>query len=79
MAESNLQIIPSIDLWQGQVVRLRQGRYDQVTVYGEDPVAIARAWRRKLRRIGTTARIRLWHATWSWRVLWTELRRCCSP
>jgi phosphoribosylformimino-5-aminoimidazole carboxamide ribotide isomerase len=40
-----MQIIPSIDLWQGQVVRLRQGRYDQVTVYGEDPVAVARAWR----------------------------------
>jgi phosphoribosylformimino-5-aminoimidazole carboxamide ribotide isomerase len=45
MPESTLQIIPSIDLWQGQVVRLRQGRYDQVTVYGEDPVAVARAWR----------------------------------
>ncbi len=40
-----MQIIPSIDLWQGQVVRLRQGRYDQVTVYGDDPVAVARAWR----------------------------------
>lgn len=40
-----MQIIPSIDLWQGQVVRLRQGRYDQVTVYGEDPVAVAQAWR----------------------------------
>src|SRR5262245_9475883 len=40
-----MQIIPSIDLWQGQVVRLRQGRYDQVTVYGEDPVAVARGWR----------------------------------
>jgi phosphoribosylformimino-5-aminoimidazole carboxamide ribotide isomerase len=39
-----MQIIPSIDLWQGQVVRLRQGRYDQVTVYGEDPVAVARGW-----------------------------------
>jgi phosphoribosylformimino-5-aminoimidazole carboxamide ribotide isomerase len=40
-----MQIIPSIDLWQGQVVRLRQGRYDQVTVYGEDPVAVAQSWR----------------------------------
>jgi phosphoribosylformimino-5-aminoimidazole carboxamide ribotide isomerase len=45
MTDSTLQIIPSIDLWQGQVVRLRQGRYDEVTVYGEDPVAVARAWR----------------------------------
>jgi phosphoribosylformimino-5-aminoimidazole carboxamide ribotide isomerase len=40
-----MQIIPSIDLWQGQVVRLRQGRYDDVTVYAEDPVALATSWR----------------------------------
>jgi phosphoribosylformimino-5-aminoimidazole carboxamide ribotide isomerase len=40
-----MQIIPSIDLWQGQVVRLRQGRYDEVTVYAEDPVALAQSWR----------------------------------
>jgi phosphoribosylformimino-5-aminoimidazole carboxamide ribotide isomerase len=40
-----MQIIPSIDLWQGQVVRLRQGRYDEVTVYAEDPVALAASWR----------------------------------
>jgi len=46
-----MEIIPSIDLWQGQVVRLLQGRYDQVTVYGEDPVAVARGWR------GTAARL----------------------
>lgn len=40
-----MQIIPSIDLWQGNVVRLRQGRYDEVTVYAEDPVTLARGWR----------------------------------
>lgn len=40
-----MQVIPSIDLWQGQVVRLRQGRYDEVTVYADDPVALARGWR----------------------------------
>lgn len=40
-----MQVIPSIDLWQGNVVRLRQGRYDEVTVYAEDPVALARSWR----------------------------------
>ena len=40
-----MQVIPSIDLWQGNVVRLRQGRYDEVTVYAEDPVALARGWR----------------------------------
>jgi len=40
-----MQVIPSIDLWQGNVVRLRQGRYDEVTVYADDPVALARGWR----------------------------------
>jgi phosphoribosylformimino-5-aminoimidazole carboxamide ribotide isomerase len=40
-----MQVIPSIDLWQGNVVRLRQGRYDEATVYAEDPVALARGWR----------------------------------
>jgi phosphoribosylformimino-5-aminoimidazole carboxamide ribotide isomerase len=46
-----MQIIPSIDLWQGQVVRLRQGRYDEVTVYGEDPAAVARGWRGAAERL----------------------------
>ena len=40
-----MEIIPSIDLWEGRVVRLRQGRYDEVTVYAEDPVALSRGWR----------------------------------
>jgi phosphoribosylformimino-5-aminoimidazole carboxamide ribotide isomerase len=40
-----MQVIPSIDLWEGKVVRLRQGRYDEVTVYADDPVALARSWR----------------------------------
>jgi phosphoribosylformimino-5-aminoimidazole carboxamide ribotide isomerase len=39
-----MQVIPSIDLWQGNVVRLRQGRYDEVTVYSDDPVALATSW-----------------------------------
>lgn len=46
-----MQIIPSIDLWQGQVVRLRQGRYDEVTVYADDPVALARGWRGAAERL----------------------------
>ncbi len=40
-----MQVIPSIDLWQGSVVRLCQGRYDEVTVYADDPVAVAAGWR----------------------------------
>lgn len=37
-----MQIFPAIDLRGGQVVRLYQGNYDQMTVYGADPCAVAR-------------------------------------
>ena len=37
-----MQIFPAIDLSGGQVVRLYQGDYDQMTVYGTDPCAVAR-------------------------------------
>lgn len=34
-------ILPAIDLLGGRCVRLKQGRYDDVTVYNEDPLAQA--------------------------------------
>ena len=37
-----MQIFPAIDLRGGQVVRLYQGDYDKMTVYGADPCAVAR-------------------------------------
>ncbi len=37
-------IIPAIDLKGGRCVRLRQGRMDEATVYGDDPAAAARRW-----------------------------------
>lgn len=37
-------IIPAIDLKGGKCVRLRQGKADEVTVYSEDPVEMARFW-----------------------------------
>ena len=37
-------VIPAIDIKDGQCVRLRQGRMDDVTVFGKDPVAMARHW-----------------------------------
>jgi phosphoribosylformimino-5-aminoimidazole carboxamide ribotide isomerase len=37
-------ILPAIDLLDGQVVRLAQGRRDNVTVYSKDPVAVAQRW-----------------------------------
>lgn len=37
-------LFPAIDLMSGQVVRLRQGKADQKTVYSDDPAAFARQW-----------------------------------
>jgi phosphoribosylformimino-5-aminoimidazole carboxamide ribotide isomerase len=37
-------LIPAIDLKDGQCVRLKQGDMDQSTMFGEDPVAVARKW-----------------------------------
>jgi phosphoribosylformimino-5-aminoimidazole carboxamide ribotide isomerase len=37
-------LIPAIDLKNGQCVRLRQGKMDDVTVFSPDPVAVARRW-----------------------------------
>ena len=34
-------LYPAIDLFDGQAVRLRQGRYDEMTVYDRDPVSLA--------------------------------------
>ena len=39
-----MRIYPAVDMKGGKCVRLRQGLSDQVTVYGEDPVAMARQW-----------------------------------
>lgn len=40
-----MEIWPAIDLRGGKPVRLRQGDYDQETVFGDDPVAFALRWR----------------------------------
>jgi len=37
-------LIPAIDLKNGECVRLRQGRMDDVTVFSKDPVAMAQRW-----------------------------------
>ena len=37
-------IIPAIDLKNGRCVRLRQGRVEEMTVYSDDPAAMARRW-----------------------------------
>jgi len=37
-----VELIPAIDLLDGKVVRLHQGKYDEVTVYHDDPVSMAK-------------------------------------
>jgi phosphoribosylformimino-5-aminoimidazole carboxamide ribotide isomerase len=43
--DGRLTVIPAIDLKGGKCVRLRQGVASDATVYGDDPVAMARRWR----------------------------------
>lgn len=40
-----VELLPSIDLRHGEVVRLRQGRDDETTVYPADPFALLAAFR----------------------------------
>jgi phosphoribosylformimino-5-aminoimidazole carboxamide ribotide isomerase len=42
-----MQVIPAIDLLDGQCVRLHQGDYDQVTHFSADPVAQALSWQQQ--------------------------------
>src|SRR5215213_10233752 len=42
--EDPMLILPAIDLRGGKCVRLRQGDYAQETVFGDDPVGMARRW-----------------------------------
>ena len=39
-----MQILPAIDIRGGQCVRLRQGDYEQETVFGDDPAEMAHRW-----------------------------------
>ena len=37
-------MIPAIDMKDGRCVRLRQGKMEDETVFGDDPVEVARRW-----------------------------------
>lgn len=39
-----MEIYPAVDLLEGNVVRLERGRYENPSVYSEDPAAIAQTW-----------------------------------
>jgi phosphoribosylformimino-5-aminoimidazole carboxamide ribotide isomerase len=40
-----MHVVPAIDLLDGKAVRLKQGRYDDVTVFSDDPADVARRFR----------------------------------
>ena len=40
-----MKLFPAIDLRGGKVVRLTEGDYDRMTVYGDDPAATAAGFR----------------------------------
>ena len=42
-----MKIFPAIDLRDGKAVRLYQGDYDQMTVYSDSPVDVARSFKEK--------------------------------
>lgn len=42
-----MNIFPAIDLYEGKAVRLYKGRYDEMTVYSENPPEIAKAFERE--------------------------------
>ncbi len=39
-----MHLFPAIDLYGGKAVRLYKGNYDEMTVYSDDPVSVARAF-----------------------------------
>jgi len=39
-----MQLYPAVDIKDGKAVRLKQGKFDEVTVYGDDPIEAAKAW-----------------------------------
>lgn len=39
-----MELIPAIDIIDGKCVRLKQGRFEEKTIFNDDPVAIAKRW-----------------------------------
>ena len=42
-----MKIFPAIDLYDNKAVRLFKGDYAQMTVYNDDPVAVAKEFERQ--------------------------------
>lgn len=39
-----MQLYPAIDMKNGQCVRLRQGKFKEITVYSDSPEKVAAYW-----------------------------------
>ncbi len=46
-----MEVIPAIDLLDGKAVRLLKGRYEDVTIYHDDPAALAASWSGRVERL----------------------------
>ncbi len=46
-----MDVIPAVDILGGKAVRLRQGRYEDVTVYDDHPEVVAAEWSGRVRRV----------------------------
>ncbi len=46
-----MEVIPAIDLLAGQAVRLLKGRYEDVTVYSDQPAVLAQSWASAVARL----------------------------
>ncbi len=46
-----MEVIPAIDLLDGKAVRLMKGRYEDVTVYHDNPPVLAAGWAGRVKRL----------------------------
>lgn len=46
-----MEVIPAIDLLEGKAVRLLKGRYEDVTVYHDNPPVLAAGWAGRVKRL----------------------------
>ena len=46
-----MEVIPAIDLLDGKAVRLLKGRYEDVTVYHDNPPVLAAGWAGHVKRL----------------------------
>lgn len=60
-----MQLYPAIDMKNGKCVRLTQGLFDKVKVYGDSPADMAKLW------VSQGPLSFIW---WTWTVRWRAIR-----